>query len=100
MCKALGIETTDKLHTHTHTRTLTHTHTRAHTHTHTHKPLCAYEDVSVLRNQAVQTDRKVTAERENMRSDRCGSTSGQEYHTARGRRGINVRVYLGKYNKF
>jgi hypothetical protein len=42
ICKALGIETTD---------------------THTPKPVCEHEDATVLWNQAVHTDREVTANR-------------------------------------
>ena len=34
-----------------------------HTHTHTHKPVFGQEDVTVLWNQAVHTDREVTANR-------------------------------------
>ena len=46
ICKALGIETTDKWYTHTHT----HTHTDTHTQTQTHmpKPVCEEGDVTVL----------------------------------------------------
>jgi hypothetical protein len=47
--------------------------------THMPKPVYEEEDVTVLYNQAVHTDRKVTAsrpdykqERENMLSDTCG----------------------------
>ena len=45
ICKALGIETTDKWYTHM------------------PKPVCEEEDVTVLWNQAVHTDREVTANR-------------------------------------
>jgi len=47
------------------------------------------EDVTVLWNQAVHTDREVIAnrphiiiknKRENMHTDRCGNTRGQKYH--------------------
>jgi len=51
MRTALGIETTDKWYT--------KMQVRAHTHTHTH----THTDVSVLWNQAVHTDREVTANR-------------------------------------
>jgi len=34
---------------------------RAHTHTHTPKPVYEHEDDTVLWNQAIQTDREVTA---------------------------------------
>jgi len=51
LCEALGTETTDKWYTHTHT----------HTHTHMSKPVCEEGDVTVLWNQAVHTDREVTA---------------------------------------
>jgi hypothetical protein len=47
ICKALNIETTDKWYTHTHTP----------------KPVCEHEDVTVLWNQGVNTDREVTANR-------------------------------------
>ena len=84
-----------------------HTHTHARTHRHTHKSVCTYEDVTALRNQAVHTDRKVTTDvlnviitknkkEKNLHSDRCGNTSGQEYHTTGSRRGISTRVYLEK----
>jgi hypothetical protein len=43
ICKALGIKTTDKWYTHT------------------PKPVCEHEDVNVLWNQWVHTDREVTA---------------------------------------
>jgi hypothetical protein len=33
------------------------------THTHTPKPVCEYEDVTVLWNQGVHADREVTANR-------------------------------------
>jgi len=69
ICKALGIETTDKWYTHI------------------SKPVCE-EDVTVLWNQAVHTDREVTANRpdiiiinkktENMHTDRCGKTRRQK----------------------
>jgi len=45
ICKALGIETTGKWYTHM------------------SKPVYEEEDVTVLRNQAVHTDREVTANR-------------------------------------
>jgi hypothetical protein len=45
ICKALGIEMTDKWYTHTHTP----------------KPVCEHEDMTVLWNQGVRTDREVTA---------------------------------------
>ena len=45
ICKALGIETTDKWHTYI------------------PKPVCEDGDVPVLWNQAVHTDREVTANR-------------------------------------
>ena len=45
ICKALGIENTDKWHTHM------------------PKPMCEEGDVTVLWNQAVHTDREVTANR-------------------------------------
>jgi len=61
LCKALGIETTDRWYTHINTHT--HTHTHKHTHTHTHKPICDDEDVAVLWNQGVHTDTEVTADR-------------------------------------
>ena len=58
--------------------------------THTHMPKPVYEegDVTVLWNQAVHTDREVTAnrpditiknkKRENLRTDRCGNTRRQK----------------------
>jgi len=45
MCKALGIETTDKWYTHI------------------PKPVCEDGDITVLWNQAVHTEREVTANR-------------------------------------
>jgi len=38
-----------------------------HTHTHTHKTECEHEDVTVLWNQWVNTDREVTANRPDIR---------------------------------
>jgi hypothetical protein len=68
--KALGIETSDKLYTHM------------------PKPVYEKGDVTVLWNQAVHTDREVTAnrpdiiikntKRENMHTDRCGNTRRQK----------------------
>jgi hypothetical protein len=43
---------------HRNDRQMVHAHT--HTHTHTHKPVYEQEDVIVLWNQAVHTDREVT----------------------------------------
>ena len=70
ICKALGIETTDKRYTPM------------------PKPVCEEGDVTVLWNQAVHTDREVTAnearnnneiqKRENMHADRCGNTGRQK----------------------
>ena len=70
---ALSIETTRNWYTKKHART------HAHTHTHT--------DVTVLWNQAVYTDREVTANRpdiimknkigDNMHSDKCDNASEQ-----------------------
>jgi hypothetical protein len=48
ICKALGIK-----------RQLN----GKHTHTHTHTPVCEHEDVTLLWNQGVHTDREVTANR-------------------------------------
>ena len=48
ICKALGIETTDKWYTHM------------------PKPVYEEEDITVLWNQAVHTDREVTANRADM----------------------------------
>ena len=42
---------------------MTHTQTHTHTHTHMPKPVCEEGDVTVLWNQAVHTDREVTANR-------------------------------------
>jgi hypothetical protein len=47
MCKALGIENTDKWYTHTHMP----------------QPVCEEGDVTALWNQAVHTDREVTTNR-------------------------------------
>jgi hypothetical protein len=71
--KALDIETRDKWYTHM------------------PKPVYEERDVTVLWNQAVHTDREVTAnrpdiiiknkKRENMRTDRCGNTRRQKCRT-------------------
>ena len=68
--KSLGTETTDKWYTHV------------------PKPVYEEGGVTVLWNQAVHTDREVTAnrpdiiiknkKRENMHTDRCGNTRGQK----------------------
>jgi hypothetical protein len=57
ICKALGVETKDTWQEHA------RTHTRAHTHTLTNPPKPVYEagNVTVLWNQAIHTDREVTA---------------------------------------
>jgi len=57
-------------------------------HTHIPKPVCEDGDVTVLWNQAVHTDREVTAnrpdiiikkkKRENTHADRCGNTRRQK----------------------
>jgi hypothetical protein len=47
ICKALNIETIQKWN--------------ACAHAHTHKPVCDHEDVTVLFNQEVHTDRAVVA---------------------------------------
>ena len=70
ICKALGIETTDKWYTHM------------------PKPVYEEGDVTVLWNQAVHTDREVTANRpdiiiknkkeKTMHTDRCGNTRRQQ----------------------
>ena len=70
ICKTLGIETTDKWYTHV------------------PKPVYEEGDVTVLWNQAVHTDREVTANRPdiiiknkkrgNMHTDRCGNTCRQK----------------------
>ena len=69
ICKALGIQTTDKWYTYM------------------SKPVCEEGDVTVLWNQAVHTDREVTAKgpdiiknkkRENMHTDKWGSTRSQK----------------------
>jgi hypothetical protein len=49
--KALGIETTGRLYIHTHT------------HLHPPKPVYEQEDVTLVWNPAVHTDREVTANR-------------------------------------
>ena len=51
LCKTLGIESTNGMHTHTHTPT------------HMPKPVYEEGDVTVLWNQSVHTDREVTANR-------------------------------------
>ena len=51
------------IHTHTHTHTYTHTYTHTNTHTLTPQPAYEEEDVTVLWNQAVHTEREVTANR-------------------------------------
>ena len=65
ICKALGIETTDKWYTHM------------------PKPVYEKRDVTVLWNQAVHTDTEVRVNRpdiiivnikKNMHTDRCGNT--------------------------
>jgi hypothetical protein len=68
LSKALGIETADKWYTHM------------------PKPVYEEGDVTVLWNQALTTDREVTAnrpdvikqKRENMHTDRCGNTRRQK----------------------
>ena len=70
ICKALDIENTDKWYTHM------------------PKPVYENGDVTLLWNQAVHTDREVTAnrpdiiikkdKRENMHTDRCGNTCRQK----------------------
>ena len=65
ICKALGIETRDKWNAHM------------------PKPVYEVGDVTVLWNQAIYTDREVTANRpdiiiKNMHTDRCGNTRRQK----------------------
>ena len=86
--KALGIETTDKWYTHI------------------PKPVCEDGDVTVLWNQAVHTDREVTAnrpdiitkkkrKRENMHADRCGNTHRQKCCAKGSRKEVKIqRTYV------
>jgi hypothetical protein len=55
--------------------------------------------VTVLWNQGVHTGREITANKPdiiilkkggNMRTDRCGNTSGQKCHTKGSRKGIEI----------
>jgi len=89
VCKALGVETTDKGYTHT------HTHTHAHTQT-----VWKYEDVRVVWNQPVNTDREVRPhkiirrKRENVHTERCGSTSGQKCHAKGSRKENKIQDFM------
>ena len=70
-------------------------------HTHTHKPVREHEDVTMLWNQGVHTDREVTAnrpdiimkkqKRENMHTDRCVNTSEQKCHAKGSRKEIKCK---------
>ena len=82
ICKALGIETTDKWYTHM------------------PKPVCEEGDVTVLWNKAVHTDREVTANRPDviiknkMHTDRCGSTCRQKCYAKGNRKGAKLQEFM------
>jgi hypothetical protein len=85
MCKALGIETTDKWYTHM------------------PKPVFEEGDVTVLWNQAVHTDREVTANRpdiiiknknrENMHTDGHGNICSQKCHAKGSRKQVKIQEF-------
>jgi len=86
ICKALGIETTDKWYTHM------------------PKPVCEEGDVTVLRNQAVHTDREVTAnrpdiiiknkKRENMHADRCDNIRRQKCRAKGSGKEVKIQEFM------
>jgi len=88
ICKALGIETTDKWYTQM------------------PKPVCEEGDVTVLWNEAVHTDREVTANRtditiknkkkENMHTDRCGNTHRKKCCAKGSRIEVKIQDYTRK----
>jgi hypothetical protein len=72
------------------------------------KPVCEHEDLTVLWNQGVHTDREVTANRpdiiiknnrENMHTDRCGNTSRQKCHTKGSRKETKIQEFMYRYNE-
>ena len=86
ICKALGIETTEKWHTHI------------------PKPVCEEGVVTVLWNQAVHTDREVTAnrlviiiknkKREIMHTDRCGNTRRQKCCAKGSGKEVKIQAFI------
>ena len=85
ICKALGIETTDKWYTHK------------------PKPVREEGDVTVLCNQAVHTDREVTAnrpdiiknkKRENMHTDRCSNIRRQKCCAKGSRKEVKIQEFI------
>ena len=89
VCKALGIETTNKWRIHTHT----------HTHTYTHPN--RYMNKNMLKSHGIKsTHREVTAnmpdiiiiskQREKMHTDRCGNNCGQKFRT-------KYKIYINKH---
>ena len=69
------------------------------------KPVCEEGDVTVLWNQAVHTDREVTANRpdiimenkkrrENVRTDRCGNTRRQKCCAKGSGREVKIQEFL------
>ena len=86
ICKAVGIETTDKWYTHM------------------PKPVCEEGDVTVLWNQAVHTDREVTANRpdiiiKNKKEKtctliRCGNTRRQKCYEKGSEKEVKIQEFV------
>ena len=73
-----------------------------HKHTHPHRE-CENEDVTVLWNLGVHTDRKVTAnrpiilkerKRENIYTSRCGNACGQKCHAKGSRQEAKIQEFM------
>jgi hypothetical protein len=89
LCKALGIETTDKNGTNTQTNT--------------HKPVCE-EDITVLWNHGLPTDREAAASRpdipieykrgKKIHVDRCGNARGKKYHANGSRKETKTQDFM------
>ena len=68
------------------------------------KPVCEEGDVTVLWNQAVHTDREVTAKRadiiikktkrENMHTDRCDNTGRQKYCAKGSGKEVKIKEFI------
>jgi hypothetical protein len=95
ICKALGIEMTDKSH--------------ARMRAHTHKPVCEHEDVTVLQNQVVHTDTEVTANKPHIttkhkKKKTCILTDvatpvNRNVTQKEAEKKLNTRVYVQRYSE-
>jgi len=81
---------------------------RCSTHAYAHAPVREHEDVTVLLNQGVHTDRELKVnwqviiknkKRENMHNDRRGKPADRNVHKRQQTTNYNKTVYVQRYNK-